>query len=144
MRFSIKGFFIECFLRICSHLLKKSVMENLIFCAVFKPLGHGHCPCRPKLCKNIRIFFYTMCVDESYPLREKSSYSEFFWFIFSSIRTEYGEIPSFSPYSTQIQENVDHKNSEYEHNSHSDLCFLGRWVTTKRIISKNTGQEVYS
>ena len=39
MRFSIKDFFIKCEEilrkpRICSHLLKKSLMENFIFCAV--------------------------------------------------------------------------------------------------------------
>ena len=39
MRFSIKDFFSKCdqicsFLRIWSHLLKKSLMENFIFCAV--------------------------------------------------------------------------------------------------------------
>ena len=39
MKFSIKNFFSKCdqirsFLRICSRLLKKSLMESLIFCAV--------------------------------------------------------------------------------------------------------------
>ena len=39
MKFSIKGFFSKCdqihnFLMIWSHLLKKSIMENFIFCAV--------------------------------------------------------------------------------------------------------------
>ena len=39
MKFSIKDFFSKCEqirrkLRICSHLLKKSLMENFIFCAV--------------------------------------------------------------------------------------------------------------
>ena len=39
MKFSIKDFFSKCdqilsFLRIWSHLLKKSSMENFIFCAV--------------------------------------------------------------------------------------------------------------
>ena len=39
MKFSIKDFFskfdqIHSFLRIWSHLLKKSLMENFIFCAV--------------------------------------------------------------------------------------------------------------
>ena len=39
MTFSIKDFFSKCDqihrkLRICSHLLKKSLMENFIFCAV--------------------------------------------------------------------------------------------------------------
>ena len=50
MKFSIKDFFSQCdqicsFSRIWSHLLKKSVMENFIFCAVniqfniFEPQG---------------------------------------------------------------------------------------------------------
>ena len=39
MKFSIKDFFSKCeqirnFLRIFSHLRKKSLMENVIFCAV--------------------------------------------------------------------------------------------------------------
>ena len=39
MKFSIKDFFSKCdqihsFLRIWSHLLKKSLVENFIFCAV--------------------------------------------------------------------------------------------------------------
>ena len=39
MKFSIKDFFskcdqIGCLQRICSHLMKKSLMENFIFCAV--------------------------------------------------------------------------------------------------------------
>ena len=33
MKFSIKDFFNKSFLRIWSDLLKKSLMENLIFCA---------------------------------------------------------------------------------------------------------------
>ena len=41
MKFCIKDFFSKCaqirsFLRIWSHLLKKSLMENFIFCAVWK------------------------------------------------------------------------------------------------------------
>ena len=37
MKFSINDFFSKCdqILRIWSHLLKKSLMENFIFCAVF-------------------------------------------------------------------------------------------------------------
>ena len=34
MKFSIKDFFSKCYLRIWSHLLKKSLMEIFIFCAV--------------------------------------------------------------------------------------------------------------
>ena len=34
MKLSMKDFFSKSFLRIWSHLLKKSLMENFIFCAV--------------------------------------------------------------------------------------------------------------
>ena len=41
MKFSIKDFFRKCdqicsFLRIWAHLLKKSLLENFVFCAVFE------------------------------------------------------------------------------------------------------------
>ena len=36
-------------------------------------------------------------------LREKCSYSEFFWCVFSRIRIEYGYIQSISPYSVQMR-----------------------------------------
>ena len=44
MKFFIMDFFSKCeqirnFLRICSHLLKKPLMENFIFCAVACDLG---------------------------------------------------------------------------------------------------------
>ena len=43
MKFAIKDFFSKCdqiriFLRICSHLLKKSLMENFTFRAVYKAI----------------------------------------------------------------------------------------------------------
>ena len=40
-------------------------------------------------------------------LREKSPNTEFFWPVFSRIRTEYGEILSISPYLVPIWENTD-------------------------------------
>ena len=48
MKFSIKNFFCKCDqirrkLRIWSHFLKKSLMENFIFCAVLQ------CQCKWKL-----------------------------------------------------------------------------------------------
>ena len=52
-------------------------------------------------------------------LRKKCPYSEFFWFAFSRIQTEYGEIRSISLYSVQMRENADHNNSEYGHFSRS-------------------------
>ena len=52
-------------------------------------------------------------------LREKCPYSRFFWSVFSCLRTEYGEMRSFSPYSVRIRENTDQKNSEYGHFSRS-------------------------
>ena len=53
-----------------------------------------------------------------YTMREKGWYSDFFWSVFSRIRTEYGKILRISPYSVWIRENADQKNSEYGHISH--------------------------
>ena len=46
-------------------------------------------------------------------LRKKCPYSEFFWSLFSRIRTEYVEIRSISPYLVRMRENTDQNNSEY-------------------------------
>ena len=51
--------------------------------------------------------------NKNLSLREKCPYSEFFCSVYSSIRTEYREIQSVSPYSVQMRENMDQKNSEY-------------------------------
>ena len=37
----------------------------------------------------------------------------FFWFVFSRIRTEYGDLRPKSPYSDQIRENKDQKETPY-------------------------------
>ena len=42
-----------------------------------------------------------------YTLREMCPYSEFFWSVFSLIRTEYGDIWSIFPYSVRIRENTE-------------------------------------
>ena len=52
-------------------------------------------------------------------LRKNCSYSEFFWFIFSRIRTECGDIRCIFQYSVQMRENIDQENSEYGHFSSS-------------------------
>ena len=63
----------------------------------------------------------------SYALREKYPYSEFFWSVFSRIRTEYGDLQIKSPYSVRMRENTDQKNSKYGYFLRSDatvLCIL--------------------
>ena len=40
-------------------------------------------------------------------LCEKCPYLNIFWSVFSRIRTQYGEIQSFPPYSVQMPENTD-------------------------------------
>ena len=74
-----------------------------LFLTVFGNLG---APPRNKIEKNVS-------------LREKCPYSEFFWSVFSSILSQYGEI-RISPYSDRMWENTDQKNnSKYEHFSRS-------------------------
>ena len=48
-------------------------------------------------------------------MRKKCSYSEFLWSVFSRIRTEYGHLLRQSPFSVQMRENTNQKNSEYGH-----------------------------
>ena len=42
-------------------------------------------------------------------------YSEFFWSVFSGIRTEYGDLQSKSLCSVWMQEIADQKDSKYRH-----------------------------
>ena len=46
-------------------------------------------------------------------MRKKCLFSEFFLFVFFRSWIEYGEIRSISPFSVQMWENTDQKNSEY-------------------------------
>ena len=57
-------------------------------------------------------------------LADKCPYSELFWSVFSRTRTEYGEIPSISPYSAQMWENADQNDSEYGHFSRSVILIM--------------------
>ena len=43
-------------------------------------------------------------------LREKCPNTDFFWSVFSCIRTEYGDLLRNSPYLVRIQKNTDQKN----------------------------------
>ena len=42
-------------------------------------------------------------------LRRECTYSEFFWYVFSSIRIKYEDLPSKYPHSVQVTENSDQK-----------------------------------
>ena len=66
-------------------------------------------------------------------MREKCPYSEFFWPVFSRIRTEYGEILCISTYSAQTRENTDQENSEYGYFSRSFIFAV--WKVFHWIVS---------
>ena len=57
-------------------------------------------------------------------LRKKCPYSELFWYVFSRIPTEYGNLLHESPNSVQMLENTDQKYSQYGHFSHSLILLL--------------------
>ena len=65
-------------------------------------------------------------------------------FVFSRIRTEYGEMRSISPYSFRMQENMDQKNSEYGHflrgnNVISEILVLERKKYTFLVYYLSSG-----
>ena len=58
--------------------------------------------------------------------------AEFYWFIFSHIWTQYGDLRSKSPYSVQIRENTDQKNSVFRHFSRSvDIASWIKWLVAE-------------
>ena len=69
-------------------------------------------------------------------LRKKRPYSELFWSVFSRIRTEYGEIRTFSPYSVRMRENADRNNSEYGHFSRSGALKSSAFKNVQKFIKK--------
>ena len=78
-----------------------------------------------------------------YILREKYPYLEFFWSVFSRIRTEFGEIQSISSYSVLMWENADQKNSEYWYFSRSDsylFVWPGLFIAEIEIIITKQNQ----
>ena len=52
-----------------------------------------------------------MDFNQRHKLGEKYPYFEFFWSVFSLIRTDYGDLQIKSPYSVQMREKIDQKNS---------------------------------
>ena len=67
-------------------------------------------------------------------LRKKCPYSELFWFAFSRIRIEYGEIRIISPYSAQMRGNTDQNNSKYGHFLRSEAHSL--WLLKMNLDKK--------
>ena len=60
--------------------------------------------------KEIRFSFWVKKWPEnSIVLCKKCPYPEFFWSVFSQIRTEYGYLLCKSPYSARMRENTDQK-----------------------------------
>ena len=100
------------FLWIWSHLLKKSLIENFIFCTVLEQLYY-----HTKFGK-----YYFKNYTET--LRNKCPYLEFFWSVFYSIRTEYGEI-------LRMRENTGQKNLGHGHFSRRE-----KW--NRQHFEKNT------
>ena len=84
--------------------------------------------------KNPKCFWNTT-------LYKKCPYSELFWFLFSHIRTEYGEIPSISLYSVQMRENTDQNNSEYGHFSRSTSKIILLTDNTDFLFQQN--EQIY-
>ena len=74
--------------------------------------------------EKVNIFFLIIYLT----LRKKYPYSEFFWSVFSRIRTEYEEILRISLYSIRMQENTGHKNSEYGNFSRSVKVWFTLWT----------------
>ena len=111
MKFFIKDFFTKCdqicsLLRVCSHLLKKSIKENFSFCVVVLEGDERGCHywlilcqrsnwfrCFSKCCRILKSIGINLKINTKWvktwrlSLHEKSSYSEFFWSVFSRIRT---------------------------------------------------------
>ena len=116
-------------MRIFSHILKRSSTQNYIFCAVnpvlmsiFYTVVQESSQKLFFFCGGFQIFQVENQILASnsvkntalqrLPLCEKYSCSVLFWSVFSSIRTEYGDLLCKSPYSVLILENTDQKNSE--------------------------------
>ena len=86
-----------------------NISQNLLFKFFFSLAGNN--PRRLRC----RIIFKQQNFRLRVSQRKKCPYSEFFWFSFFLIQTEYGEILRISPYSVQMRKNSGQNNSEYGH-----------------------------
>ena len=84
-----------------------------------------------------------------YTLRERGLYLDFFWSVFSRIRTEYGEIRSICLYLVRMRKNMDQKNYEYGHFSSIGILHIDPTLKTsgaktfKKILRLSNCQNVY-
>ena len=98
MKFSIKGFFSKCGqirtkLRIQSHLLKKSLIENFIFCAVRGRKGGG---CTFKLSSAQELFVIRVRDnDKGYLIKDRSLFVDVIFIIINFKTSKYFSILSF-------------------------------------------------
>ena len=88
------------------------------------------------------IVNHKITVNLHWSLREKCTYSEFFWSVFSRIRTEYREALRISPYSVQMRENTDQKNPKYGHFLH--IACSSRKLSEKHLIPETIFKKVFA
>ena len=93
-------------MRCCDFHRRPGVQTHLIY-LYHTPPWIGNTPLSPiqfEICcvSNITIHFMRHCV-KCVQIRN------FFWSVFSRIRTEYGEILRISPYSVRMRKNTDQK-----------------------------------
>ena len=122
------------FLTFCCYFIHLNAWE--ISRKIWKKLIKYLLYCTPRLAIASAYFFKVISFYICYTLREKGPYSEFFWSAFFRIRAEYGKIPSISPYSVGMRENMEQKNSEYENflrrdidTHNTDITYSHRWKT---------------
>ena len=67
-------------------------------------------------------------------LHEMYPYTQFFWSVFSHIRTEYGEILPISPYSVRMREKIRTRKSTSTHNFYTVVpCYWSLSILPENI-----------
>ena len=90
----------------------------------------------------LNMVFTSIYFADSLSLCKKCSHLEFFWSVFSHVRTGYWEILLISPYSVQMRENTDQKISKYGHFLRS-VCFVTRTAFNKNSRELKAGMWLF-
>ena len=107
MKFSIKDFFSKCdqissFLRIWSHLLKKFLMENFIFCVVRQTITSVAFTRNFLTWQHLRrnynflfssYFWLGYVIMVNFSCKHKSHFFEIFYYIWAHLQTDHANIP---------------------------------------------------